>query len=1470
MVDKQVVSREGNQAERIAKEALRDKSFTAVVLAIANGNVKEEYGNLATTKKFVRDTLGRDSTSSSTTETTIAGCGINLTLPELVRVVATTLKNRGEISAEDIELLTKLAISREALQRLDDFRNALISNDYTSRFGPLSTTRRFVSEVIGSDSIRSTIETTIAQEINSLGLTNELILKIALALFREQKILTSEEFQFNSELSREVTSFRLYAIVVELITNPQNVLSIYGNVRVERRRAGAILGRKDINGSFQIALDRLSDVTDSYEQIIILIDWFQAEGVLLPEEATLLIDRAREASRCFTLAKLRDTLGNKNVIEAFGTLSTTVKEIREALGEDSSSSSPTNITIAQRQNLFTQEQLLTAVVEILRKRNLLSSEAVSASRGETTSMRVLPQEFVALLSSQEFVKAEKMVEAKLSSLSESDRSTGELMKASLERRKVAFFRFEQLGLLDENFSATTAVNVEKNIAEFDESSELGLASKSLVRGIVSDVKLVTAEAEIDRSVSQNSNDIKGLDQIRLSLRAADPIIGQRVEKRVRTLISGLESAAVIAEIVSNPLSSDQSRALERIEQIGANDGTGLISIRDEGDIELRKQLRTRLKELQRCNARVEVLSQLPRLENPVALKDFILALPIDEEADTRLQSELFANCREYFALQREARPEAYRVFFSEELKAEEEKLQQLVAERTYPLINLGENKAAFYAMRQRFCSNLLPLIESAKSSRILAGRIRDRLKPSDDAISFRSRLRINRARLEQQRPLTQIEIAYADSVEALSAFNPNIVAVAQADIELTSNYLFHHFEMVSRETQEELKDGFYMPLLQIGTGPNGLAGLAEIARLSPSLADQLLVIDEGEQPGGPFAVPLGPAWNLNSARSGREGILIANTSEDEEKTVRAYGNPGIDQSYPGERIEREGTPPERGSINRTSGYGLTVDNISDRRYPTNDQLQIALALQLATTAKKISLRTRLVKVSPNQEGRGAHRVTIEITDSRTNEKRLVTGTVDGVINTSGLGVPSYGFNPEGKRAQRVIQESDAQKDGVPKVSTTLRAFKGLASRYELEPGKGLGETLVIYGKGDSFKVIAEYLAGFFVAMGVEEVRKRFSKIYVIAKDAPRDARAFVDQQRPRYIGIADVIDRANREGLISFVDDRVGDFDYVDQAVSYKDRKVQLFNDSGEVITYKNQIIQADNVISTAGFRSQIETVYGDYLNGQSFAQASEPLTLPTNTAVSVGDTIRGVDSILFTGTAANPAFDEEKLDQLPAGARSALTGVGAENAVAIGFRAPDAQAAVREYVRRMGKVNTTIDQGTVDPLGFQKLVLPNNTSEPSGRLRLPFGAEREVAPQPTQSFTIPYSPDIRKGKIPRNAGPELIEDSFIAFISEHLAKIRFVDRLSKPVSGSISLEITKRRIASGDEQLVLVVKSGSTQDLSSGYLFVIDEIFRKDEFLVAYANEILDKSRSRNPQIDITLQIKSGSINPSKTELRA
>jgi len=541
----------------------------------------------------------------------------------------------------------------------------------------------------------------------------------------------------------------------------------------------------------------------------------------------------------------------------------------------------------------------------------------------------------------------------------------------------------------------------------------------------------------------------------------------------------------------------------------------------------------------------------------------------------------------------------------------------------------------------------------------------------------RSRFTLDVDRLAAQRNLTENEIAYLKSVQALSAFNPYMVAIANANPGLAFAYLESYFTELSGATLDKWfapgQETPYIPLLQVGTGPNGLASLGEIMRKCPELIGNMAVIDENGFPSGPFGIPKGEAWDLNSANSsGFDAVTLPDlpTEELTGKRIRDYGSPT--RWFPGERNADSNTRP--GSINTTVDYLPSPDVISDGRYPNNEDLSLILQLQTAMLAENLMLKTKLLGIEEMPEGsKGLYRAWILTTDTA-GTKRVVDVLTDGVITSSGLGEKSYGFSLEGSRAETVLMKQP--NTGFPKISTTLEAFKALASKEAKAPIPG--ETIVIYGNGNSTDTLVEYLGGLFESKN--PVVRNIRKIYVVGDGQ--------FSRRPRYAQISDLRARNGREGLVEVVEARVGDIDSVDPDSA--SGKLRLFDTNGNIINDANGAeINGDHVIAATGFRPQLtrifknmgvvkETPAGPRLD-------TKPVVLPTNPNVAVAETIDDRKELLLVGTASNPASFKvaDKLLQLPRQSREALLRNGAENAVVIGFRAPDTQAAVRLYLEQ-------------------------------------------------------------------------------------------------------------------------------------------------------------------------------------------
>ncbi len=645
-----------------------------------------------------------------------------------------------------------------------------------------------------------------------------------------------------------------------------------------------------------------------------------------------------------------------------------------------------------------------------------------------------------------------------------------------------------------------------------------------------------------------------------------------------------------------------------------------------------------------------------------------------------LGEQILAFYKRYLTNRRDKRPEDYRQMFSFEVEALR---KSLLPDYEFDQ-GLGRNLAAAKTIARNFRDVVLPLFETLRGEPRYQQIARFVGRGVVDGQPIRNRFVQDKETLARQRPLTNQEAAYLDSVEALSAFNPYLVGLANVNPAVTAVYLEAFFKERSQRTAEELEDGAYVPLVQVGLGPNGLASLGEIMRSRPELAADMLVVDDAELPGGPFGIPKGPAWDLNSANSsGLDGFVLPDGCTDLQvgKRVRDYGSPL--RWYPGERNKESSTRP--GSINTTVDYLINPDVISNGRYPTNEDEALVLQLQTALLTNKLLLNNRVVQGSDLQDGSGRKEIILQSTqpDGTKRLKRIYT---DELIVASGLGDVNYGFDLSTSKAKFVLQAQE-RVEGFPRFSDTLRAFQALASKEQDSPIPG--KRIVVYGNGNSADTLIEYLGGLFDSNNPNV--RNIEKIYVVTTGKL--------SQRPRYAQISDLRSRNGRGNLVEEVSARVGDVDFSDPEGPL-DQPLKLFDTNGNIIQDNagNEIV-ADNVIAATGFRSTTLSGNGPLalLTEERSADgklATEPFSLPTNKNVSVGDRIKGREDLLLVGTGSNPGFDvTDKLLQLPPDARSALLRNGAENAVAIGFRAPDTQAAVRLFLDRIPKSPERVDR---------------------------------------------------------------------------------------------------------------------------------------------------------------------------------
>ncbi|MBI3274340.1 MAG: hypothetical protein HYZ69_04310 [Candidatus Colwellbacteria bacterium] len=806
--------------------------------------------------------------------------------------------------------------------------------------------------------------------------------------------------------------------------------------------------------------------------------------------------------------------------------------------------------------------------------------------------------------------------------------------------------------------------------------------------------------------------------------------------------------------------------------------------------------------------------------------DIILAniddFPGETERDRAIKVQLLELYKNYVAANK---PEIFDEKFAEEIRKRE--AEQLQAKFVSP--ELGKNRAAFNFVKERFRASIGPLFEYLRLDPATSAKVKSFLKfnPRNPSITsprrqFEQRLS-GATSLEKQRPLSGAERNYLQSVERLSLLNPYLIACAYSDPGVTSEFLRHHFENLSENTTSNIKDGDYFPLLQIGLGPNGLAAMGEMVRNNPDLASAMLVVDAGRQPGGPFAIPEGAAWELNSAnRRGAGGRTLPKSPGAEElKTVRSYGSPL--RWYPGERGSDKSI--RQGSINTTVDYLITPDDLSTARYPTNEELQIVLAMQAAVLTKNVALETRVVGLekNPDLHAKGDKLVTLEITESK--GVRQVKIAVDAIFGATGLGESGYGFKLEGSRAEKVITQT---KDmGFPKITKTLDAFNAFAgrSREQISPG----ETIVIWGKGNSADTLIEYIGNIF--QGDNPRVRDITKVYVIS-DGDLSA-------RPRYALINDLKPRNGRGNLIEQINARVTDADFASQEGEPSKRKLVFYGSDGQVIKDRSgNPIVADSAIAATGFRSRLDALFENYAaakSGNKEENLRKPLALPTNKEVSVAETLASDPSVLILGTASKPEFDKvDKLAQLPVEAREALLRNGAENAVAIGFRAPDTQAAVNIW------------------LNSQDINVEKKPASTARKNLIISGAENV---RPGETIWLDRVLALEDLKIPNN-----IEDEIRILSPLFTYNVGNSVELSNPDGRGFTGELDFTIIYNPENQTLGLTFnkdiSVSKQVVEAVKKACLDDDFQK------YALVALQKKR-RNPKLDVVLSFKNGFVDP-------
>jgi hypothetical protein len=454
-------------------------------------------------------------------------------------------------------------------------------------------------------------------------------------------------------------------------------------------------------------------------------------------------------------------------------------------------------------------------------------------------------------------------------------------------------------------------------------------------------------------------------------------------------------------------------------------------------------------------------------------------------------------------------------------------------------------------------------------------------------------------------------------------------------------------------------------------------------------------------------------------------------------------------------------------------------------------------------------------------------VTLEITEP--NGKREVRIKTDAIWGSTGLGEPGYGFKLQGSRAERVMQQT---KDATfPKICTTLEGFQAFADRTREQVSPG--DTIVIWGKGNSADTLIEYIGSLF--QGDNPRVRDITKIYVIC-DGDLSA-------RPRYSLISDLKPRNGRGNLIEQINARVTDVDFASAEGDPATRKIVVYGQDGRMIRNTNgEVIVGDAGIAATGFRSKLDALFEGYaekITGKKGAVNREPLVLPTNENVPVAETLKGDPTVLILGTASSPEFDKvDKLAQLPQSAREALLRNGAENAVAIGFRAPDVQAAVNIWLNtqevRVEGTSVKRERGVLmvdEPGGFS----------------------------PGEAFSLQTMVG-GKERIPNNVADAVraLSPLFIYNVG-NMVELRTSE--GKQFTGELTFTLTYDKAR---DELGLLYSEENGSPVSQQVVNAVRAACM-DKDVQKYALVALKKKR-RNPKLDVVLSFKNGFVDPRTT----
>ncbi len=607
---------------------------------------------------------------------------------------------------------------------------------------------------------------------------------------------------------------------------------------------------------------------------------------------------------------------------------------------------------------------------------------------------------------------------------------------------------------------------------------------------------------------------------------------------------------------------------------------------------------------------------------------------------------------------------------------------------------VGANKAGREYIDGQYDLVFKPLIKSllvGDDPEIAARRkaFTDLVKPvkgrDGEVVNINDRLWRRLEAALKQGTVTPQQEAYIRSVEGMARRNPFVAALLIVAPRQTEEYLRNHFAEMTEKTWENLGDDEIVDSVIVGMGPHGLNAMSERARLYPALAQRTLCIDAGKLgvPGGVFAVG-GPAFDINSAspRLKREGFFVPDQESlsPDVPRISDYGSP-VAVSNPGKR-DSEG---DRGSINHIGGAFLLGELNTGDQFVTNEGLSLPGAANGALLVQRGLFNTRVIGTErTRRNGQTYVRLNLErrapgqAADSFEFEvqEKSVLVRPEALALALGLGTPKLGFDiataPFGGEAQAIIEEDKRRPDIFPRILNTIEAFETLADVRRERP-RVLPRRIVMAGSGNSTAVLAEGLLGLKrLGFGLVDLRS-VEEVTIVASDDI--------EQRTRYISTREVRERpesfAAKSGLekarLKFVAGRVGGVGYDNSGQS-----VALYQKDGEpLLDDAGQPITADSYIGNAGFQSTTQDILDGFLDGDSYRDSLEPITLQ-GSRIELAKQVQG---IRLLGVGDLTSIGLEELLQYDALAAEALLRNGAGNAVALGRVGPGVTAAEHQFL---------------------------------------------------------------------------------------------------------------------------------------------------------------------------------------------